>query len=151
METTLQAKLAHYAESHRDRRNVIIHCICVPAIVFAVIGLLMALNILVAIAAMIVATVYYARIDPDRAVGIRAAATMAVMMVAMLVVWLVLVPPGERLAAAVAIFVLAWIGQFVGHHLEGQKPSFFDDLRYLLVGPLFVAHELTPSRKAAWR
>ena len=151
METTLQAKLAHYAENHRDRRNVIIHCVCVPAIMFAVIGLLMALNILVAIAAMIAATVYYTRIDPDRGVGIRTAAAMGAMMVGMFIVWLALVPAADRLAAALVIFVLAWIGQFVGHHLEGQKPSFFDDVRYLLVGPLFVTHELTTGRKAAWR
>jgi uncharacterized membrane protein YGL010W len=36
------------------------------------------------------------------------------------------------------VFVLAWIGQFIGHKIEGKKPSFFDDLRYLLIGPLFV-------------
>ena len=39
---------------------------------------------------------------------------------------------------ALAVFVLGWIGQFVGHKIEGKKPSFFDDLRYLLIGPLFV-------------
>jgi uncharacterized membrane protein YGL010W len=39
---------------------------------------------------------------------------------------------------SVAIFVVAWIGQFIGHKIEGKKPSFFDDLRFLLIGPLFV-------------
>ena len=34
-----------------------------------------------------------------------------------------------------AIFVLAWIGQFIGHKIEGEKPSFFEDLQFLLIGP----------------
>ena len=39
---------------------------------------------------------------------------------------------------SIAIFVVAWIGQFIGHKIEGKKPSFFEDLRFLLIGPLFV-------------
>jgi uncharacterized membrane protein YGL010W len=39
---------------------------------------------------------------------------------------------------ALSVFIVAWIGQFVGHKIEGKKPSFFDDLRFLLIGPLFV-------------
>jgi uncharacterized membrane protein YGL010W len=35
-------------------------------------------------------------------------------------------------------FVLAWIGQFVGHKIEGQKPSFFEDLQFLLIGPAWL-------------
>ena len=42
----------------------------------------------------------------------------------------------------VLIFVLAWVGQFYGHHLEGKKPSFFKDLQYLLIGPLWVVRGL---------
>jgi uncharacterized membrane protein YGL010W len=51
---------------------------------------------------------------------------------------LALIPDKQRFTASLAVFVLAWIGQFVGHKIEGKKPSFFDDLRYLLIGPLFV-------------
>jgi uncharacterized membrane protein YGL010W len=46
------------------------------------------------------------------------------------------------------VFVLAWIGQFIGHKLEGKKPSFFEDIQYLWVGPLFVAQVLL--RRFAW-
>jgi uncharacterized membrane protein YGL010W len=42
------------------------------------------------------------------------------------------------LPLSIAVFVVAWIGQFIGHKIEGKKPSFLDDLRFLLVGPLFV-------------
>lgn len=39
---------------------------------------------------------------------------------------------------SVIVFVIAWIGQFVGHQIEGKKPSFFKDLQFLLIGPLWL-------------
>jgi uncharacterized membrane protein YGL010W len=39
---------------------------------------------------------------------------------------------------ALTIFILAWVGQFIGHKIEGKKPSFFKDLQFLLVGPLWL-------------
>ena len=36
------------------------------------------------------------------------------------------------------LFVLAWVGQFIGHKIEGKKPSFFEDLQFLLVGPVWL-------------
>jgi uncharacterized membrane protein YGL010W len=39
---------------------------------------------------------------------------------------------------SIAIFVAAWIAQFVGHNIEGKKPSFLEDIQYLWIGPLFV-------------
>jgi uncharacterized membrane protein YGL010W len=39
---------------------------------------------------------------------------------------------------SLGIFVLAWIGQFIGHHVEGKKPSFFKDLQFLLIGPAWL-------------
>ncbi len=41
-----------------------------------------------------------------------------------------------------ALFVLAWIGQFIGHAVEGKRPSFFKDLQFLLVGPLWLLADL---------
>jgi uncharacterized membrane protein YGL010W len=41
-----------------------------------------------------------------------------------------------------SIFVVAWIGQFVGHKIEGKKPSFFEDLQFLLIGPAWVVNSL---------
>ena len=51
---------------------------------------------------------------------------------------------------AVGVFVVAWIAQFVGHSklFEGRKPSFFTDLRYLLIGPAWVLSKL--YRKLGW-
>jgi uncharacterized membrane protein YGL010W len=47
-------------------------------------------------------------------------------------------PTHHILLAAAAIFILAWIGQFIGHAYEGAKPSFFEDVQYFMIGPLFI-------------
>jgi uncharacterized membrane protein YGL010W len=39
---------------------------------------------------------------------------------------------------SLAVFTVGWIGQFIGHYVEGRRPSFFRDLRFLLIGPLWV-------------
>jgi uncharacterized membrane protein YGL010W len=54
------------------------------------------------------------------------------------------------LPVSVAVFVLAWITQFVGHKIEGKKPSFFEDLQYLWVGPLFVLSKLFGKLGISW-
>ncbi len=41
-----------------------------------------------------------------------------------------------------AVFVIGWIIQFVGHIFEGRKPAFVDDVVGLLVGPMFVVGEV---------
>jgi len=42
--------------------------------------------------------------------------------------------------SCLVVFVIAWIGQFIGHKIEGKKPSFLDDLRFLLIGPIWLLH-----------
>jgi uncharacterized membrane protein YGL010W len=54
------------------------------------------------------------------------------------------------LPLSLAIFVGAWIAQFVGHKIEGKKPSFFEDLQYLWVGPLFVLSKLFGKLGVRW-
>ncbi len=46
------------------------------------------------------------------------------------------------LASGIGMFVVGWAIQFVGHHYEGRKPAFVDDVTGLIVGPLFVVVEL---------
>jgi uncharacterized membrane protein YGL010W len=59
---------------------------------------------------------------------------------------------GSRLLlwAALAVFVAAWIGQFVGHALEGHRPSFLTDLSYLLVGPLWLMAKALRRSGLTW-
>lgn len=127
IETLLEA----YSESHRNHTNEIIHCICVPAIVFALMGLLWALHPFVATIAAIAALIYYGSLSLSFGAGM-------VLMVALMLLILDSLPSNWVLPLSITIFVAAWIGQFIGHHIEGKKPSFFDDLRFLLIGPLFV-------------
>jgi uncharacterized membrane protein YGL010W len=126
----VDALLARYAESHRDPRNEAIHCIAIPLIMLSLLGLLFALNPWVAYALVVASMVYYARLS---AVFLLAMALLSILALALVHAMGSLVLP-----ISAGIFVLAWIAQFVGHKLEGKKPSFFEDLQYLWVGPLFV-------------
>ena len=43
---------------------------------------------------------------------------------------------------AIVVFLVAWVFQFIGHKIEGQRPAFFDDLRFLAIGPGWVLAQL---------
>jgi uncharacterized membrane protein YGL010W len=135
--------LAKYSESHLNHTNEIIHFVCVPAIVFSLLGLIWSLQPLAALGVVLLSLAYYVRLSIPFAAG------MLVMSLAMLGVLSVL-PPPSILPLSIAIFVLAWIGQFIGHKIEGKKPSFFDDVRFLLIGPLFVLSFLYRKLKLAY-
>ena len=53
-------------------------------------------------------------------------------------------------ALAIGVFVVAWIGQFIGHKIEGRRPSFLTDLVYLLVGPLWTLSKLYKRLGWTW-
>ncbi len=123
--------ISRYSESHLHPLNEAIHCVCVPAIVFALMGMVWSLHPWAAVLVSLASLAYYLWLSRPFALG------MLLMSLAML--WgLSAIPPEQLFFVALAVFVLGWIGQFVGHKIEGKKPSFFDDLRYLLIGPLFV-------------
>jgi uncharacterized membrane protein YGL010W len=44
-----------------------------------------------------------------------------------------------------ALFMIAWIFQFIGHKIEGKKPSFYQDILFLLIGPLWVVRSFFSS------
>jgi uncharacterized membrane protein YGL010W len=70
------------------------------------------------------------------------------LMSAVMLGMLALMPPMTVLPLSIAVFVVAWTGQFIGHKIEGRKPSFMGDLRFLLIGPLFVLGFL--YRRLGW-
>lgn len=136
--------LEAYGASHQDPVNKLIHWICVPAIVFSVIGLLWSLPVpaaFVDISAALnwavlfamAAVVYYFILSVSLALG-------ATLVLALL---LLLAAELDDLAmplwsVSLLVFVVAWIGQFIGHRIEGKKPSFFEDLQFLMIGPLWL-------------
>ncbi|MES2323210.1 MAG: Mpo1-like protein [Pseudomonadota bacterium] len=140
---TIDTLLAKYSESHLNHTNELIHFVCVPVIVFTLLGLVWAVHPLAAVAVTLGSLVYYFQLSKPFAVGML---VMAAIMLALLS----LIPQQAVLPLSIAIFVLAWIGQFIGHKIEGKKPSFFDDLRFLLIGPLFVLSFLYRRLNVAW-
>ncbi|MYM97870.1 Mpo1 family 2-hydroxy fatty acid dioxygenase [Duganella vulcania] len=140
---TIDTLLAKYSESHLNPTNEVIHFICVPIIVFTLLGLLWAAHPLLAVAVTLASLVYYFKLSKPFAVGMLMMSTLMLALLAAL-------PDKAILPLSLAIFVLAWIGQFIGHKIEGKKPSFFDDLRFLLIGPLFVLGFLYRRLKLAY-
>lgn len=134
--------LAHYEESHRNPRNERIHFVAIPLIMLSLIGLLYVLHPWVAYAFILASMVYYARLST------AFLASMAVLSAVGLA--LVYAMGEHRLTISVALFVGAWIAQFVGHKIEGKKPSFFEDLQYLWVGPIFVLSKLFLKLGIRW-
>jgi uncharacterized membrane protein YGL010W len=128
---TIDALLATYSDSHRNPANELIHFVCVPVIVFTLLGLLWAIHPVAALAAVAASMTYYFKLSRPFAWGM-------LLMSALMLAVLAMMPPMTVLPLSLAIFVVAWIGQFIGHKIEGKKPSFLDDLRFLLIGPLFV-------------
>ncbi|MCW8195207.1 DUF962 domain-containing protein [Proteobacteria bacterium 005FR1] len=140
---TLDQWLAEYGESHQNPQNKMIHWICVPVILWCVLALLWPLQIAGldwlngATLLIAISILFYLRLSLPLALGM--------VVISALSVWLI----GAYLAAdlpwplwsfALALFVLAWIGQFVGHKIEGKKPSFFKDIQFLLIGPAWLLH-----------
>ncbi|MCW5890872.1 MAG: DUF962 domain-containing protein [bacterium] len=138
---TLDAWLAAYGESHRNPANETIHRIVVPIIYLDVLGLLRAIPLggsldgaAIGAALVLLYYLYYLRLSPALAAG------MAVFTGAGLAALAALhaVLGGWYVAALAGVFVVAWIAQFVGHGIEGRKPSFTQDVQFFLIGPLWV-------------
>jgi uncharacterized membrane protein YGL010W len=136
--------LSEYGESHQNRTNKLLHWICVPPIVLALLGLLWCVPVPPALAALspwlnwatlaaAAALVYYFALSPSLALG----ALIAFIALLAIVRGLIHLP-WPLWASSLAIFVVAWIGQFIGHAIEGKRPSFFKDLQFLLIGPLWL-------------
>lgn len=142
-----------YSESHQNPTNKIIHWICVPLIVFSLFGLVWAIpfphldflgryNGYVNFASFLIAFAiyYYYRLSP----------VLSYLMLLLIMFFSAGIVSLEKMhnnegwpqmwQVCLGIFVLSWIGQFIGHKIEGKKPSFFDDLRFLLIGPIWLLH-----------
>ena len=143
---SIQKWLDMYGESHQNPLNKKIHWICVPAIMFSIVGLWWSiphqempviffntkLNWAIILTTLIL--FYYLWLSLVMAVG-------------MFFVGLTLLVGNSFLYTnfdfplwkiSLIIFVVAWAGQFVGHKIEGKKPSFFQDIQFLLIGPAWL-------------
>jgi len=134
---------ASYSKDHQNPTNQLIHWICVPAILWSAIAAIWTLPVPTSLGQpglwcaliMVGVLTFYWRLS--RPLG----AAMIVLFLALALVTHFaydLLGPARLLELAAVVFGLAWIGQFVGHKLEGARPSFFTDLVYLLIGPAWL-------------
>ncbi|MBS1507926.1 MAG: DUF962 domain-containing protein [Bacteroidetes bacterium] len=139
--------LAEYGESHQNATNKTIHWICVPLIFFSIVGMIASIpsgflqsNVGSfanwAAVAMIFVLIYYISLSIPLSLGM-AIFSVVCLFLAREIAISVSLPLWQ---VCLAIFVLAWIGQFYGHKVEGKKPSFFKDIQFLLIGPAWLMH-----------
>jgi uncharacterized membrane protein YGL010W len=142
---SIEQNLTQYAAYHRDRRNIATHFVGVPMIVFSIVLALATVaipagSIAITLAAVvsIAASIYYLKLD------LMLGITMALVLFAMCAAASEMTARlgiGPSLAWALGTFVIGWAIQFLGHKFEGVKPAFYDDLKQLLIGPIFVCAE----------
>ena len=140
---TIQQWLSEYGESHQDHTNKTIHWICVPIIFFSLIGLLFTIKLPFAISGftvnvaeimVVLAILYYMSLSRTLWIGLLLFAGFCLVLCQFiekanfLPLW----------ALCAGLFVLAWVGQFYGHNVEGKKPSFLKDIQFLLIGPAWL-------------
>ncbi len=145
----IDALLSEYGESHQNATNKAIHWICVPLIFFSVVGLIASIpsGILNSVfgsspyvnwatVVLTIAVVYYISLSIPLSIGMVLFALFC-LFVANQIVQMNVAP---LWAVCLGIFVVAWIGQFYGHKVEGKKPSFFKDVQFLMIGPAWLMH-----------
>lgn len=141
---TFEQWMSAYEVSHKNKTNILIHKLCVPLIMFSVIGLLWSIPFPIfsyikipylnwATLFVFFCLMFYLKLSFRYALG------MTFQSIAMIVI-LVLLDKTQinTVFVSLTIFILAWVAQFIGHKIEGKKPSFLEDLAFLLIGPLWV-------------
>ena len=141
---TVEQWLQEYGESHRNSTNKVLHWICVPAIVVSLVGLLWSLPVPQALREtspllnwgsmlLLAGVLYYFAMSWSLALGM--ALFVGVVVLSILGLQNL---PWPLWSVCLALFIVAWIGQFIGHHYEGSRPSFFKDIQFLMIGPLWL-------------
>jgi len=140
---SLEAYIDEYSESHQNKTNILIHKICVPVILFSILGILKALPVPVSwplwcdwsILFLVSSFIYYSLFK-----NVRVFFALMFLVVPMVLLLEFLRP--KFFLLSLSLFVVAWIGQFIGHKIEGKKPSFFKDLFFLFIGPIWTMNTL---------
>lgn len=144
---TMQDWLDAYGESHLNKFNKAVHWVCVPIIFVSIVGLLSLIpvpnNFLpiqwksfthLGTVLLLFGLLFYLRLSVSLALGM-----LLVAIASLFIVDFVNSNYSENaLPIYLAAFTLAWVGQFIGHKVEGKKPSFFDDVKFLLIGPAWL-------------
>jgi len=142
---TIYDWLDAYGESHQNPTNKKIHWICVPLIMLSLLGILSLIklsipigNFCINIAHLLIflAIIFYIRLSISITIGM-----IIISLIKLYIIYnieLLFYSKTDLILTYFSIFIFAWIGQFIGHKIEGQKPSFFEDLKFLLIGPAWL-------------
>lgn len=155
----IEALLNEYAVSHQTKLNIAIHYVCVPLIFFSLIGLLASIPVPEAIInvfpnvfapyvhfgtlVIVLGLIYYLRLSLVLFIGMLVFSAIVLLIINQIALlqfaplWMVML----------GIFVVSWIGQFIGHNHEGKKPSFLKDLQFLMIGPAWTMSHLFDAFK----
>ncbi len=136
---------AEYAVCHQNSTNKALHWICIPLILLSLIGLLWGIPIPGTgsisspylnwgMLLIVVSLLFYLRLSLTLAAGMLLVAAAAVAVL----IGYQRAEIGPVWIASLVVFVVAWIGQFIGHKIEGKKPAFFEDIQFLLIGPIWL-------------
>jgi uncharacterized membrane protein YGL010W len=139
-------QLSTYKSVHLNKKNIRTHFVGVPLIVWSVFVLISLVQLPIAmengftltlaIPFTLVIMVYYFWLNYSLALALL----LYILPTAYSAHWVALMPDAHWIA--LAIFVVGWIIQFIGHHFEKAKPAFADDINQLLIGPLFLMAEI---------
>ncbi len=151
----IDALLNEYGESHQNKTNKLIHWLCVPLIFFSIVGLVWSIPqgpldkitffeynyINWATLSLCLVLVYYASLSILLTLGMTVFSIGCLYFTNVLenLIYVKTIQM-ELWQISLIIFVIAWIFQFVGHKIEGKKPSFLKDLQFLLIGPAWLMH-----------
>lgn len=139
--------LSRYAEHHLNPVNKNIHWLCVPLIMFCILGLVWLIPVPKVLsfngyfnwASLLMALVFYYWYQ------LSASLAYAMILVLFIMSYLIVLINTALVTAVISpvlvyllLFIAAWAGQFIGHKIEGKKPSFLEDLQFLLIGPLWL-------------
>ncbi len=145
---TIDEWISEYGESHKNSINKMIHWICVPLIMLSLLALIEIIPLYTIVLFtikdqgiylnwttlfLLFAVIFYVRLSLSIAIGMLLVAILMLYSIT----WIKIYDPSVW-KLSLTIFVLAWIGQFIGHKIEGKKPSFFEDLQFLLIGPAWL-------------
>jgi len=143
----IQEYFDEYSADHRDHTNELIHWICVPVIFFCVVGFLTSIpsppipyvghHFWVGSAFLVVMFFYGSR-SLTLMIGMGLWCSFCLFCATLIERH----APWPLWAICAVLFILAWIGQFIGHRIEGKKPSFLKDLQFLLIGPAWLMSKI---------
>ena len=145
---TIHDWFIEYGESHQNKTNKIIHWICIPMILWSIIALLSLIprnsffdNLILdglshwGTLVIFFGLLFYLKLSFNLFLGMFFVSIYILLDIYFTKLWF-----GEDflMYCAIFLFIIAWTLQFIGHKIEGKKPSFFKDLQFLLIGPAWL-------------